>query len=177
MGAIFVIKIDRMSKNASLRNAIKWLRSEVKHASLIPWGISEELKSTPSTHTPLFHTQNEIYANISLDFLAGTQEALKPHFCRLILDRPTTFELLPLQVDPELHGDLHQYFDPGQEVCEHGEGAARDHGVDVLQAAVVVVGVDAVLDHVQVERDRVWELQCGGAGKERQKRGDRSRRT
>ena len=85
------------------------------------------------------------------------------HSLRLI-DRPATFELLPLQVDSELHGDLHQNFDPGQEVCERGEGAARDHRVDVLQAAAVVVGVDAVLDHVQVESDRVWQLQCGEGG-------------
>ena len=71
---------------------------------------------------------------------------------------PFDLLLLSLQVDAELHGDLHEHLDAGQEVREHGEGAARDHRVDVLQAAAVVVGVDAVLDHVQVQGDRLGEL-------------------
>ena len=66
--------------------------------------------------------------------------------------------LLSLQVDAELHGDLHEHLDAGQEVREHGEGAARDHRVDILQAAAIVVGVDALLDHVEVHGDRLGQL-------------------
>jgi hypothetical protein len=67
--------------------------------------------------------------------------------------------LRPLHVDPELRGHLDEHLDAGQKVCEYGKRAARHHPVDVVQTSGVVVGVDAVLDHMQVRRDRIRELE------------------